>query len=1545
MQLAPRCSASPTNLSTPRSRAMPTPNVPSQVLDPAPARPGSIWRPFRRALTILIPFVALASGWGWVLQQHAALWQGMDSKLIDRYAADGVRPSGEHSAPDAGTNLERLIALCPRPSIHRDRSRPWLPTASCLVQSPLVNDTSLRAVESNYWLEQLGRQRDWLKAWLAAESAQRVSLHDALADQWHHVRTHPYGPLQAAPKAVRRLRESAGSITPDRPGQPAKAEADPTVTQSLRALLRRTEVQLVQWDRRAPLGDEGLRALALAAAGLQPVWDFGQWPEAITLRTDPQSLAAVRRALQRSQSTQAGGFDLRVIQAVPSGLALASLVGAGLILGVGLLPTFRAQRDRALLSAAALVTMGLLLAVGALLLTDVSLVGDDTLRYLVHRQFVATELAGQSWAWLLIWRDEAGRPIAAVWWPLLLWALSWAAACMMTRRPAGASGLQGPGPLPMTLIAIGGALAALAIGGMGTRALANEWMLALSAVGVAALLATHANITQATGKWPRYATWALLAWLTLAVAGTLAMGDLGHALVIMMLSGFTALLVGAQWLRITVMALSTALVLSLLASHVQGEPAGLLAMLQHHVLPPHAQARVSAVFNRFGADASDLARVHWLVRATPAEGWGPGRVPWSGLIDEGRSTALPIQGPSDYAPAMLAALWGPGTALLWIGLLSAVLMLGAGIGLRTAWKAQTSGWHRMGAAAGALGCLMAWAKIGLSVGGVAGVLPLTGLPVAWIGYGPVAGLAALCWLLLALAPGRPSASVGHAVNQWSLRRADLPPLAVHSSEAWAEPVRFSTPGTSLGSDAAHGPRERADGLALGAVAAAGLVLLSAWIAWTLTGDAKAEIHVAERRLALASAMARSLAVSPTAADAVPERTFVARDGLCPALVNAVQAWNAAHTQRFRVSAASDIATAGSREADAGPLRVERLWNHLAHRPEWSCSDAARQVGAWRTASGMQRVLGSTPAPWRLTDIGSTPALSPRSSATWPGPSVNDFATSNVWQGLPGCIVDASSPPVPDCSGAQSTTRPRAAHDTALAALQVAGLTEPALVAALAPRLRGALVESTHTGRWGPHSVAQGPSLQWTVETDLQQWAQKIADCSTSLLRAELCSDSWPQDASWRSQWDPSAPRGTAGTPLRSGALGVVVLDVDRGGIVAMAGALSECSASALQRTGPRDPQGRSPAWIDGAPCAAWPDRRSAWLQDQPVALWQVPPGSAIKPLALIAAHTGSPWTETRRALWKTVLARSEDRHTVQQAAMAAGRNYVRILDSALGLESTPALSSAVPSHADLLRGQASEAARRNTWPVSWLHGREGLDVPSMDFQTAEKIRREKLSGVDVDRRHGPEVMRDFLAARRWADTALGGADLRISALGLAHAWAAIDRRARGHDRMVIPHLLRETGLEPAQRDLRAISVAAAREALALAAAVTSAKDGGTAAGACRVVMNGCPLTGWPGLSGKTGTSDFLIEENGAWVKPGQQLPAKLFGGVFTAADGRRLAVGVMVLRTRQGTTLELRGSAAAEAALSIVRRTAGPPTLETRSNPSTGRAPAVLPAP
>ena len=70
---------------------------------------------------------------------------------------------------------------------------------------------------------------------------------------------------------------------------------------------------------------------------------------------------------------------------------------------------------------------------------------------------------------------------------------------------------------------------------------------------------------------------------------------------------------------------------------------------------------------------------------------------------------------------------------------------------------------------------------------------------------------------------------------------------------------------------------------------------------------------------------------------------------------------------------------------------------------------------------------------------------------------------------------------------------------------------------------------------------------------------------------------------------------------------------------------------------------------------------------------------------------------------------------------------------------------------------------------------------------------------------------------------------------------------------------------------------------------------------------------------------MLEAERSPYLKRGETMPSRLFGGVFSA-QGRRLAVAVMTTRVREGdaggnkASLEHSPSAAAEAALTLARQ-------------------------
>jgi hypothetical protein len=492
-----------------------------------------------------------------------------------------------------------------------------------------------------------------------------------------------------------------------------------------------------------------------------------------------------------------------------------------------------------------------------------------------------------------------------------------------------------------------------------------------------------------------------------------------------------------------------------------------------------------------------------------------------------------------------------------------------------------------------------------------------------------------------------------------------------------------------------------------------------------------------------------------------------------------------------------------------------------------------------------------------------------------------------------------------------------------------------LQAQLLPRVQSELRQPVGFSTLQHREVPVGPTLSLTLHPVWQPMAQRLAECFTGNLSGAECDGVVPDSEPWRRQYlDASAQStDTAHRRVRAGALGLVMLDVDTGRIVALAGAISPCSLQQLRQEATRNTEGKIPALRPGLPCAQLPDRRSSWLAQQHPALWQVPPGSALKPLAYgagIDAHAIPRADAGSESRWTTILARSEERLPVQRVAMASGDQYLSLLRA-------PAFGGV--GH-DLLWGTAANGtgtvngSGHTRWWQPGQSGAQGLRAVAMTLDQAERMRAEKESGVNIDARYGPRVMEEFLAARRLADASVGGADIRTNALSLATLWQGLDRRARGKGTAPAPHLIEwatlpqthtvgaQMGTRFDQRSLDMLSPDAAQRTLVVTAGVTSAQWGGTAQGSCRVAMGQCPASGVAGLSGKTGSADFLMHEDSPWVKSGQHWPSKLFAAVFTGADGRRYAIAAMGLRVRQeGTdTLELSSSSPAEAALLMVRK-------------------------
>ena len=1547
-------------------------------------RAGAAARRTPGAASRLVPALAalglFLAGWGWLAQQHAALWQRLPATAAERFAADLVPVALPGALP--WTALQDLCAQ-PAPAWQPLLRGAWRRQLAACLGEPATRVQGEPAARAAAGFEAEVRARadaaaQWLQAWEAQAPQHRAALATAL----QAAQRRPAGALQplvdvlqplagapaqrgadtgsaaVEPAAERAAAGAAASREPaleraESPAHPSAGTPDPA-----RAVRQaRLQAQALLAAQAGRPDAERALALGLAATGLQLARDFGHAPPRAVLLQERGSLGDTLERQHRAQrlAAQAGGTQvLAALQAVPAAL----MAGGAVLLATGLLlaAAGRAPRWSGLAWAGAAVLAGL----GALLLTDLALTGDPALRHLAARQLVSFGAAGV--AVPLLWEPIAGMVVS---WPLLAVAAALAALALAARgrapllAPVGswvaacAEPARAGWPAALLLaMALAWALAG------GLAAAASEALLAVAAIGLASYAARQSALAATGAGLQAHGLTVVVVAVAAALAGALWRADLGHALVALALLALFAALFAGGVLRAALALGAAAGMALLLASWHEGAWRGPLAWLAGEALPPHAQQRMLATFDPFRAEASDLARVRWLMESAGLGGWGPGRVPWLGLDPARAADGLPQQGPSDYVPALLVAAWGQPGGLLLAG--AVVLLFGAAAvcGLRTAAGAGVPPSVRALAALGGFGCAGMALRSALSLGGVTGTLPLTGVPVALLGYGPVTQVAALAYLALALGLRPPA-------GEPALRGVRVAPAL--------------DVGSGTGS---AGPGRRA--LAWGLAGLAGVGLMVAASAALLARGAGAPQHVAQDRLAWAGAIAQALRSQGTATGTAPATRLAGRAGGtdrtggtgeealagCAPAAGAVQAWNE------RLAAAAEPArgadAAAARAAGATPARTARaaapgqalhldaaaLLQALPLDAAGGCTRWARALGRMLQAD-FTRIAGAAPPVGRAAVDGAVPPwmrqpeqpevstvraelallpdrpelalrqaqdgrehgqaqgareggfdrLSPngrfglqmaRSTeasplasrlaalepAQPPGPRAADYATGNAWWGLPGCLAVAGQP----CGD------PARWHALPWAA---ALPLDPWLQRHLVPALRAATRQPAGQARLHGHAVAQGPALRLTLRPALQQAAQTLAECFVGDGDATRCAAVVPAQPAWQERYLAAPQR------MRAGAVGLVLVDVASGEVVAMAGSVSACSAVQLARAAAADRRGAMPALRPGQACAQLPDRRMAWLAQQHPALWMLPPGSAVKPLALAAGIDAGLVPRSDDARWLRLLAESEQRLPVQQLALASGARYLQVLAGA---------GFGRPAE-DLLWG-----GRGAGWPQQPMQGTGALRPTGLTLEQAERIRAEKAAGLNVDRLHGPAAMREFLAARSLADAALGGADIRLNAWALADIWRQIALRAQGAASAPRPHLARGP-VQPATQALGWLSPQAAQRTLAATAGVTAAAQGGTAQGSCRWAFGACPPQGWPGLAGKTGTSDFLLREQGTEAKPGLQLPAKLFGGVFTAADGRRYAVGAMALRVRQaGTdTLELPSSAAAEAALLMAR--------------------------
>lgn len=495
---------------------------------------------------------------------------------------------------------------------------------------------------------------------------------------------------------------------------------------------------------------------------------------------------------------------------------------------------------------------------------------------------------------------------------------------------------------------------------------------------------------------------------------------------------------------------------------------------------------------------------------------------------------------------------------------------------------------------------------------------------------------------------------------------------------------------------------------------------------------------------------------------------------------------------------------------------------------------------------------------------------------------NDFTTRSPWQLIHGCITWEGAAPTNTCIPSS--------------------LGNEWLDQQLLPANIDLLHEPTQSVRFHGKQVDRGADVRLQLDSGLQNTAEQIAACFTGqgscekVLSAELASAS-----AFRSG-------------LRTGALGLVLIEIESGRIVAMSGALSSCSRKnmrqpALQIKGSNGKLGL-PAFRPGAigeNCPQIPDARHKWLLSQHPALWPVSPGSTMKTIAVLAGLETNLILSNNDQKWRSILAESHDQDAPRRLALTAQNKFLHLLES---------LDFNTPS--DILQGK-SNGAQGRSWNIPLRSGKN-LIASNVSWNEARAIRIAKESGQNADAMFGHKKINDYLAARKIMDSAIGGGDTHFAgALGLAELFRRIELRARGYATASAVHLVEGGPQKTSTISLEFTRPENAKRLTGMLSGVTASNSKGTAAGACRKAFEHCPAEGIHDLWGKTGTADAVLSEGSTNLNPGV-LPTKLFGAVFTSASGKGYAIAAMALRGREAQDqLELQGNAAAEAVLTLIR--------------------------
>ncbi len=687
-----------------------------------------------RLFPIFTSLVIFVAGFTALGAAERSLWRNAPAESLDRYAIDRVLPE---ELPPVVTEDE-LWLLCDRP-----------------------------------WWSHLWQARSALAACLGRDVGGHAHVADAPSARWQvvidsqiayagRVESIPFERVQTQIQSLRALRlvlleRSGGPLLPlfdaigaDRPVHEATLTPPPVAAADV-ALIRGAFVFSRNYTegRRHAIGGTSsgagtadgawrtARDTGLLAAGLSLDYDNARATPEPHIVVDHDSLGG---RLDRARRAMSHAVNLELT--LSGWLAMMTASGLLAVLVAGMIGA----------SPVLVACLFIFAGRGAIHLVDVAVTGPAALRHLPTRDF--GEGFGNAWGY-------AG---GMIWGPATVFLVALLASRLASRHLHRATDrlLR----LPTRVIAIGMvAVIAVALSVPASPALRTEILAFVTAAGSAIFVARYAPLMGigANGFILVYVALPLIcAALTSATLGALVRVDPLGTLAVFVITGLVmTLLVSNGWTwRTAILVLLVAVVWTYAHFLATGQD---VTGVIDRVLPGHGRTRFLAVYDPLAHGMPDIKQVEWLVRSgmnpgTPAAGWGFGNVPWSGFPGNGRAQALPIPAVSDLSAVLLATVGGATYAFSVLASLVAVLLMLIQRGFAGTFGTEVRLSERFLSATGAIGLLAVVLRIIVNVAGTFQVLPLAGVPIAFLAHAPAATNFALAYagILLGAASGRRS---------------------------------------------------------------------------------------------------------------------------------------------------------------------------------------------------------------------------------------------------------------------------------------------------------------------------------------------------------------------------------------------------------------------------------------------------------------------------------------------------------------------------------------------------------------------------------------------------------------------------------------------------------------------------------------------------------------------------------------------------------------------------------------------------------------------